>query len=62
MLDAINTPTHVLSKDGKEQFRGTENNCYYKLQRLQGRSADWAMKYEGWKVTEAETFDSTKKN
>lgn len=41
---------YVLTHEGKEQFRGTENECYYKLQRLQGQSAQWAMRYEGWKI------------
>ena len=48
--------THQLLQDGKVLFEGTENECYYCLQRIQGRSADWAMKYEGYaivlKVTE----------
>jgi hypothetical protein len=40
----------VLSQDGKEIFQGTENECYKKLQRMQSSSADWAMKYEGYKI------------
>lgn len=32
-------------------FTGTENECYFKLQKTQSQSADWAMKYEGWKTT-----------
>ena len=42
--------THKLTHKGKEIFRGTENECYIKLQRSQSQSADWAIKYEGWKV------------
>ena len=26
------------------------NHCYYKLQRSQSQSADWAMKHEGWRI------------
>lgn len=40
----------ILSQDKKEIFRGTENQCYVKLQRTQSHSADWAMKYENWKI------------
>lgn len=39
-----------LSKHGEVKFTGTENECYFKLQKMQSQSADWAMKYEGWKV------------
>jgi len=41
---------YELTQDGKHLFTGTENECYYKLQRIQGQSADWAMKYEGYKI------------
>lgn len=40
----------ILSQDGKEIFRGTEFKCYLKLQRSQGQSAMWAMRYSGWKI------------
>lgn len=46
------TKTFKLTQHGELKFKGSENECYYKLQRLQGQSANWAMKYEGWKVTE----------
>ena len=42
----------ILSHQGVEVFKGTENECYFKLQRSQSQSADWAIKYEGWKVEE----------
>lgn len=45
-----NSNIYILSRDSEEKFRGTENECYFKLQRLQSQSADWAMKYEGWKI------------
>lgn len=44
-------PIFELKQHGKLIFEGTENECYYKLQRSQSQSADWAMKYEGWTVT-----------
>ena len=40
----------ILSQNGKEIFQGTENQCYIKLQKIQSSSADWAMKYEGYKI------------
>lgn len=36
--------------EGVLKFTGTENECYYKLQLLQGQSADYAMKYGGWTI------------
>ena len=41
---------YTLAQDGEIKFQGTENECYYKLQRLQSQSFDWAMKYEGWTI------------
>ena len=40
-----------LRRDGKFIFRGTENECYMKLQRIQSQSFDWAMKHEGYTIT-----------
>jgi hypothetical protein len=40
-----------LRKDGKLLLRGTEADCYKKLQQVQSQSADWAMKYEGYTIT-----------
>ena len=42
----------ILTHEGIEVFRGTEEACYVKLQRSQSHSADWAMKYERWDVKE----------
>lgn len=42
---------YELKRDGKLLFTGTENECYFKLQRIQGQSADWAVKYEGYTIT-----------
>jgi hypothetical protein len=47
-MDNIST----LSQDGKLKFEGTNNECFFKLQKLQGQSADWAMKYEKWAITD----------
>ena len=51
MKNTENNEIFILSQDDINKFEGTENECYFKLQRLQGQSAHWAMKYEGWKVT-----------
>lgn len=44
-----------VTKDGESKYKGTENDCYMKLQKFQSQSADWAMKYEGWKITPVKT-------
>lgn len=31
-------------------FIGSEDECYIKLQAYQGNSANWAMRYEGYKI------------
>lgn len=46
-----NEDTYTLARDGEIKFNGTENECYYQLQRLQSQSSDWAMRYEGWTIT-----------
>lgn len=40
-----------LRRDGTLIFRGTNSECYIKLQRVQSQSFDWAMKYEGYTIT-----------
>lgn len=43
----------VLTQNGKYIFSDKDvNECWFKLQRVQGQSAEWACKYEGYKVTE----------
>jgi len=42
--------TYILTKNDSFICSGTENDCYLKLQRVQSQSADWAIKYEGYKV------------
>jgi len=39
-----------LRQNGELKFTGSNNECYFKLQRLQGQSAHHAMKYEGWTI------------
>ncbi len=41
-----------LTHNGEVVFTGSEGDCYMKLQKSQSQSADWAIKYEGWKVEE----------
>lgn len=43
-------PTHILSKDGRTVFTGTEDNCYYALLNKQSQSTSHAIKYEGWSI------------
>ena len=50
-----------LSHDGEPKYGGSENDCYMKLQRLQGQSANWAMKYEGWTIKPAKKITETAK-
>ena len=40
----------ILLQDGKEKFRGTENECYIYLQSHTSYSWDHAFKYEGWMI------------
>lgn len=42
--------THLLTRDGEIKFRGTENECFSKLLKLQSQSTYWAIKNEGWKI------------
>lgn len=44
---------YVLSRDGKELSRHeTYLSAVGALHRVQGQSADWAIKYEGYAITE----------
>lgn len=43
-------PIKVLSHDGVERYRGTDNECFSVLLGLQGQSVDWAMKWGGWTI------------
>jgi hypothetical protein len=52
MNQAQATATQIfeLSRHGEVKFRGTQDSCYISLQKMQSQSADWAIRYEGWKV------------
>ncbi len=51
ILSAQSRELYDLRRDGKLIFRGTANECYMKLQKVQGQSADWAMKHEGYSIS-----------
>lgn len=42
----------VLSRDGKELFKGTHNECFEKLLDIQCASVHHAIKHEGYKIKE----------
>lgn len=50
-MERITVPLFQLKHKGEHIFTGTENACYFKLQRTQSQSADWAMKHEGYTIT-----------
>lgn len=41
---------YELKRNGVLIYTGTEENCYFKLQREQSQSADYALKYGGWTI------------
>ena len=41
---------YQLKRDNVVLYEGTENDCYFKLQKLQPQSADFALKYEGYAI------------
>ena len=43
--------SYDLRRDGKLIFRGSVNDCYIKLQRVQSSSFDHAIKYEGYTIS-----------
>lgn len=45
---------YILTKNNEFIFSGTERECYFKLQKIQSQSADWAMKYEGYKIEKSQ--------
>ena len=51
---------YKLTKDNDTKFIGSENECYYKLQQSQSQSAEWAIKYEGWNVSECTKLQGSK--
>jgi hypothetical protein len=47
--------TYILTKDGKEVFRGTNNEIFAWVLKHQPQSFDYAMKWGGYKITKAVT-------
>lgn len=46
---------YTLSRDGQElSHHGTDLEAIGQLHRIQGQSADWAMKYSGYSIKETE--------
>ncbi len=46
---------YTLSRDGQElSTHSTHNEAFARLLWVQGQSADWAMKYEGYAIEETE--------
>jgi len=41
---------YQLKRDGKVIFEGTENDCYFKLQKIQPQSTRHVIRYEGYSV------------
>lgn len=42
---------YKIKRDGKvKAIASTENDAFIKLQKLQGFSADYAMRYAGWSI------------
>ncbi len=52
---------YQLTQDKNVMFEGTEDSCFMKLQRMQSNSATWAMRHEGWKITEKECTEAEAK-
>lgn len=48
--NSVKVAEHIITHNGKEVFKGTQNQCYIVLQRSQSQSAQHAIRYEGWKV------------
>jgi len=44
------TQAYKLTKNGKLLFKGTQNECFIKLLKVQGQSTDYALKYGGYKI------------
>jgi len=49
---------YVITKDDQwaEQFRGTHDECFTKLLRLQSQSVDWALENGGWYIISSRWF------
>ena len=49
-MTEIKTPIYRVTKDGKQQFLGTEPECHYWLNKNQPQSVEWAKSFDGWGV------------
>jgi len=43
--------TYKVTRDNKELFIGTENECFEWILENQSQSVSWACKYEGYAIT-----------
>lgn len=41
-----------VTRDGKQQFAGTHNQCFAYILNHQSQSVEWAMRHEGWDIEE----------
>lgn len=46
------TTKYKVTRDEKELFTGTHNDCWVWLLNHQSQSTSWAIKYEGYKIEE----------
>lgn len=49
-LELLVDEHRLVGPEGNEIFKGEINKCYMKLQRVQGQSFDYALKYGGYKI------------
>lgn len=51
---------YVIAQDNQwaEKFRGTHDECFAKLMRLQSQSVDWALEHGGWYIIPAQPWDA----
>lgn len=50
---------YVIAQDNQwvEKFRGTHDECFKQLLRLQSQSVDWALEHGGWYIIPAQPWD-----
>jgi len=46
---------YKVTRDNKELFSGTDNECFEWLLNHQSMSTDWAIKHEGYKIEGVES-------
>lgn len=54
-LERLTFPLYELKHNEEVLHTGSENSCYFKLQRTQSQSADWAIKHEGYTISPKES-------